>query len=724
LFQALSCYEILEADDWSARLASRLLRPDQVAQVRRTAYEQLLWLANDALRRGDHGSGRNPSSSEAAQQALAYLRKAEAAAPPTAAFYRIRATCRKALGQEEEAGKDLELAGQAPETRALDHLLLGLAAYDAGNMAEAVQQCEAALRAEPAHYWSLLLLGYCQANLGQREQDFVAAATAFTGCILKRPEHAQAYLGRGNAYRKLQRMDEAVADYREATRLRPGYTAAHHNLASALAEQGKHTEAETEFREALRLRPDFPAAHYGLGALLMFQRKHAEAEAEFRQALARRPDFPEARNGLASALAGQGKLAEAEAEYREALRLRPDFPAAHNNLAMALYRQGKHAEAEAEYRQALRLRPDYNDAHNNLAVALNDQGKNAEAEAELREVLRLRPDYPEAHNNLGNVLRDQEKHAEAEGEYRQALRLQPGFPEAHKGLGDALYGLGKHAEAEAEFRQALRLQPNYPEAYNGLGNALSAQVKLAEAEAEYREAVRLAPNYPLAHCNLGLALQRQGRFAEALVAWKRGHELGSRQPNWRHPTADVLRQLEQLVALDAKLPQILRGEAQPGAPAERLALAKLCQEYKKRFAAAAHFYAEAFAGEPKLADDLRAAHRYNAACAAALAGCGQGEDGAPLDDAQRGGLRRQALDWLRADLTAWDQILEKDPDKTRATVQQKLRHWQQDTDFAGVRGDALAKLPEAERTPWQQLWADVEQTLRKASARDTKNSPD
>jgi tetratricopeptide (TPR) repeat protein len=124
-------------------------------------------------------------------------------------------------------------------------------------------------------------------------------------------------------------------------------------------------------------------------------------------------------------------------------------------------------------------------------------------------------------------------------------------------------------------------------------------------------------------------------------------------------------------------------------------------------AAVARFYAEAFAAAPKVADDPGTENRYNAACAAALAGCGQ-HDGAKLDDAERARLRRQALDWLRADLAAWSQRLEKEPGQARAVVKQKLQYWQQDADFAGVRGDALAKLPEAERQAWQQLWADVE----------------
>jgi hypothetical protein len=49
-------------------------------------------------------------------------------------------------------------------------------------------------------------------------------------------------------------------------------------------------------------------------------------------------------------------------------------------------------------------------------------------------------------------------------------------------------------------------------------------------------------------------------------------------------------------------------------------------------------------------------------------------------------------------------------------VQQTLQHWQKDSDLNSVRGqDALAKLPEAERAAWQQLWADVEKLLKKGS---------
>jgi hypothetical protein len=98
-----------------------------------------------------------------------------------------------------------------------------------------------------------------------------------------------------------------------------------------------------------------------------------------------------------------------------------------------------------------------------------------------------------------------------------------------------------------------------------------------------------------------------------------------------------------------------------------------------------------------------------------MAGSGQGQDADNLDGNERAGLRRQALDWLRADLQAWGRLLDNEPDQVRPRIIEDLKHWLKDTDFAGVRGsEALTRLPETERQAWQQLWADVADTLARA----------
>jgi hypothetical protein len=46
---------------------------------------------------------------------------------------------------------------------------------------------------------------------------------------------------------------------------------------------------------------------------------------------------------------------------------------------------------------------------------------------------------------------------------------------------------------------------------------------------------------------------------------------------------------------------------------------------------------------------------------------------------------------------------------------------QRDTDFSGVRGGGLGKLPEAERKEWQMLW-DHAEALRKRAVKEAANA--
>src|SRR5262249_32862491 len=114
-----------------------------------------------------------------------------------------------------------------------------------------------------------------------------------------------------------------------------------------------------------------------------------------------------------------------------------------------------------------------------------------------------------------------------------------------------------------------------------------------------------------------------------------------------------------------RLPGVLNGKDLPRDAVERAAFANLCLA-ERHFGAAARLYAEAFAVDSKLAENRGGWSRPTAACAAALAGCGQGKDAAGLDENKRDLLRRRALEWLRADLEAVSgQLNNKDTDPVR-----------------------------------------------------------
>jgi hypothetical protein len=64
-------------------------------------------------------------------------------------------------------------------------------------------------------------------------------------------------------------------------------------------------------------------------------------------------------------------------------------------------------------------------------------------------------------------------------------------------------------------------------------------------------------------------------------------------------------------------------------------------------------------------------------------------------------------------VAAWAKLA--DNSVVQPTLLQRLRHWQNDSDLAGVRDpEALARLPEAERAAWRKLWGDVADLLRRA----------
>ncbi len=117
--------------------------------------------------------------------------------------------------------------------------------------------------------------------------------------------------------------------------------------------------------------------------------------------------------------------------------------------------------------------------------------------------------------------------------------------------------------------------------------------------------------------------------------------------------------------------------------------------YERRFfAASAAIWSAGFVAESKLADDMQAQNRYNAACSAALAAAGKGIDKPPLDEQAKARWRHQALDWLKADLAHWTKQLETGTPEAKALTTKTLKHWKTDRDLAGIRDEKeLAKLP-------------------------------
>src|SRR5882762_4342300 len=133
----------------------------------------------------------------------------------------------------------------------------------------------------------------------------------------------------------------------------------HFQNGERLRAQKNFDSALAEYREAIRLKPDYAAAHFGLGITFRDKGDLADAAAEFREVIRESPNDIGAHNALGLTLFRKGDFDRAIAEYREAARLNPQDAEAHYLLASALDKRGDHGGAIAEYRETLRLKPDF-----------------------------------------------------------------------------------------------------------------------------------------------------------------------------------------------------------------------------------------------------------------------------------------------------------------------------------------------------------------------------
>jgi protein O-mannosyl-transferase len=309
----------------------------------------------------------------------------------------------------------------------------------------------------------------------------------------------------------------------------PASARPHNNLGNALARvPGRLQDAVAEYHAALRIKPDDPITHYNLGnALAKMPERLPDAIAEYRAALRSDPSYTDAHINLGNALVLQpGGLSDAAAEYETALRLEPGSAYAHYNLGNLFAGvPGKLADAIGEYRAALAVNPAMVEAHNHLGDALSQMpGRLPDAVAEYQAALRLEPGSAEAHYGLGNLLATVPgKLADAIAEYRAALAIDPGNAKVHSNLGSCLSQMpGRLPEAIAEYQAALRIEPGNAEAHYNLGNALAEMPgRTADAMAEFEAAIRSQPGFADAHFNLGKLLARTpGRIPDAIAEFE------------------------------------------------------------------------------------------------------------------------------------------------------------------------------------------------------------
>uniref|UniRef100_H2MIU5 dolichyl-phosphate-mannose--protein mannosyltransferase n=1 Tax=Oryzias latipes TaxID=8090 RepID=H2MIU5_ORYLA len=175
----------------------------------------------------------------------------------------------------------------------------------------------------------------------------------------------------GEAYMRLNRLEDAAHWYRESLRTKPDHIPAHLTYGKLLSITGQRTDAEKYYLRAIQLDPTKGNCYMHYGQFLLEQNRLGEA-AEMAEKAAELDSSEFDVVFSAAHMLRQANLNEAaERQYERAASLRPDSPAALMNLGAILHLNGKLSEAEANYLRALQLKPDDAITQSNLRKLWN-----------------------------------------------------------------------------------------------------------------------------------------------------------------------------------------------------------------------------------------------------------------------------------------------------------------------------------------------------------------
>lgn len=181
--------------------------------------------------------------------------------------------------------------------------------------------------------------------------------TLWRDTIAKNPSAWLAHYNLGVTLASKGRLEEAIAAYESALRLKHEYADAMVNLGMALAQQGKLDEAVARWEAAARVQPDNIEAHNNLGAVYAQREDFKQAVLEFSVVLLLKPEDAEVHANLGTVYLSQGQLEKATDQFQAALRIDPRMMPVRLNLGIVLARLGRFPEAAEAFQEVLREDP-------------------------------------------------------------------------------------------------------------------------------------------------------------------------------------------------------------------------------------------------------------------------------------------------------------------------------------------------------------------------------
>lgn len=236
----------------------------------------------------------------------------QATPPPTPDYRKLTSSAEE--GRRD--GSDGTGDGAAPEQPLPDDVSYPEAEslYHRAEYDEALRHFEAYTREHPDNPWGHYMLGLSAWKAGELEE----AVRGLEGALERDPDHVKSLVNLSRVLLELDRPEEAREPVRKAVDAAPRSADALRVAGNVADESGDAETAIRRYRQALAVDGSDAWSANNLGLLLVRQSRFDEALGPLARAVEIRPDVGVFRNNLGVALERTGHLAEAREQYGSA----------------------------------------------------------------------------------------------------------------------------------------------------------------------------------------------------------------------------------------------------------------------------------------------------------------------------------------------------------------------------------------------------------------------
>ncbi|UCD83828.1 MAG: tetratricopeptide repeat protein [Deltaproteobacteria bacterium] len=286
------------------------------------------------------------------------------------------------------------------------HYGLGFALDNMGHYDEALKEYRETLRINPNQFQALNDLGGILLRRGQYDEAIVY----FQRSLAAKPDYLLAMGNLAKAYEGKSNIKQAVKEAERMMQAAPTNYEIHNFLGTYYAKAGKLDEAIAEFKEAVRLNPRYSSAWNNL-EIAMKKKELLKQQGIINGGASSEipPDSVLGHFYRGIAFQQKGELDKAVTEYQEVLKIDPEYFDAYINLGLAYFKLGDNDQAINEFSQALKLRPQSAVCHTNLGAIYARLENKEKAIYHFRESLRLDP-----HQNQARIIEENIKKLETE----------------------------------------------------------------------------------------------------------------------------------------------------------------------------------------------------------------------------------------------------------------------------------------------------------------------